>query len=60
MSESLEKKRQAASDYLRSRGIHRADPDCRHRYECNQYTPPPPRIDTSPSGIKQNDEKGMK
>ena len=45
MTDSLEQKRQAASDYLRSRGIHRADVDCKHRYESRPHTPPPPRID---------------
>lgn len=59
MTDTLEQKRQVASEYLRSRGIHRADANCRHWYAANQYTPPPPRIDVSRSG-KQNDERGMK
>ena len=59
MTDSLEQKRQATSDYLRSRGIHRADANCRHRYEY-QYTPPPPRIDVSRSGNRQDNEGGMK
>lgn len=45
-----EQKREAAIQYLRSRGIHRAEPQCTHRYERCDRTPPPPRIDVSPSG----------
>lgn len=47
--QALEQKRQKAAEYLRAQGKHRADVNCRHRYETCPYTPPPPRIEVGRS-----------
>lgn len=43
----IERKRQKAVDYLRQRGIYRADLDCRHRYApCEDKAPEQPPVVT--------------
>lgn len=51
---TIEAKREAAKQYLDQRGINRASPQCRHRYDATRHAAPP-RLDVSPSGNKTNE-----
>ena len=45
---AIEEKREAAKQYLDQRGINRAKPQCRHRYDATRHQAPP-RFDVSRS-----------
>lgn len=49
MTSTIDQKREQAKQYLDQRGINRANPDCRHRYDPTKH-PAPPRFDVSRSG----------